>query len=390
MQRIVTLDRKKSFFLFGSRQTGKSTLVKSLLEQNDLYINLLPYAEFLKYNKDPSLFHSEVLFHFKKHGGFLCIVDEVQKLPELLNDVHDLIESTEVKFILTGSSARSLRNKGINLLAGRAISKFLYPFIYKEIAYGFSIERAMLYGMLPKVWNGELENHTDLFEFLASYSQTYLREEIQQEGVVRKLGSFSRFLDISSVNDGQIVNFSTIARECGVSVKTIQGYYEILEDTFLAYRIDGWSKSIRKQLTSHPKYYFFDCGITNALCYLNKEKLGLDERGRRFEQFMVTQMIALNNYFNLGYQFFHWRDKNNQEVDLLVTKNLEIVYAIEFKSSINISSSDLKGLLAFKTENKDVPCYIISPTGKPREMKESIIHYNWQDFFEKIFLHMNL
>lgn len=385
LKRIVFIEKNKSYLLLGSRQTGKSTLARALLEEKDLYINLLPQAEFLKYTKDPGRFHAEVSAHYRSQGEFLCIVDEVQKIPELLNDVHDLIETTKIKFLLTGSSARSLRHKGVNLLAGRVIAKYLFPFVYTEIGKIFSLEKALLYGTLPRIWNGELSNHKDIYEFLSSYSHTYLREEIQQEGVIRKLGAFTRFLDVAAVNDGQIVNYSTVARDCGVSIKTIQGYYEILEDTFLAYRLNGWSKSIRKQLTAHPKYYFFDCGITNALCHINKETLNSEEKGRRFEQFIFLQMIALNQYKNFGYDFYHWRDKNGQEVDLLITKNMKIICAVEFKSSLSITAHDTKGLLAFRSENDAVLCCVVGCEGLPRQTKDGVYMYNWKDFLEEIF-----
>lgn len=308
-----------------------------------------------------------------------------QRIPSLLNDVHDLIETTTIKFLLTGSSARSLRNKGVNLLAGRVIAKYLFPFLYSEIGEHFFLEKALLYGVLPKVWNGQLEKNTDIHEFLSAYAHTYLTEEIQQEAVVRKLGAFSRFLDIVAVNDGQIVNYSKIARDCGVSVKTIQGYYEILEDTFLAHRVDGWNKSIRKQLTSHPKYYLFDCGITNVLCHINKESLNSEEKERRFEQFVFLQISALNQYNNFGYDFYHWRDKNGQEVDLLIVLNMKIICAIEFKSSPSISSQDTKSLLAFRSENEKTLCCVIGIDGLPRETKDQIHIYSWVYFLEKIF-----
>ena len=166
MERTIIIDKNKNILLFGSRQTGKSTLVRTFLKPNDLYINLLPQFEFLKYSKDPARFHSEVLSHYKKHGKFLCIVDEIQKIPELLNDVHDLIESTKVVFFLTGSSARRLRQRGTNLLAGRALSKHLYPFTYTEIGEHFSLEKSLIYGTLPKIWNDDLKNHFEFSEFL--------------------------------------------------------------------------------------------------------------------------------------------------------------------------------------------------------------------------------
>lgn len=390
LQRIIIIKKNKSIFLLGPRQTGKSTLIRELLGDNDMYINLLLTSEYHKYSKEIGLFHDEVLFHFKQKGASLCVVDEIQKIPALLDDIHDLIETTDMTFILTGSSARKLKSKGVNLLAGRALPLSLYPFVYSEIGSQFSLEKALIYGTLPKIWNGDLNTHEDKADFLSAYCHTYLKEEIQQESLVRKLDSFARFLDVAAINDGQIVNYATIARECGVPAKSVQGFYEILSDTLIAHRIPGWNKSVRKQLVSHPKYYFFDCGVSNTLCHWVKEELNKDERGRKFEQFILLQLIALNSYHKLNLDFFHWRDKNGNEVDFLITKGLKILAAIELKSnSILHATSDTKGLRSFLTENEDIPCYIITPSGNPRELQQSILHYNWVEFIEKIFLKLS-
>ncbi|MES2614773.1 MAG: DUF4143 domain-containing protein [Bdellovibrionota bacterium] len=387
MKRLVKIEKNKNILLLGPRQTGKSTLIKELIGPNDLYINLLLRSQYNKYSKEIEAFHNEVLFHFKQKGASLCIIDEVQKIPALLDEVHDLIECTDMCFILTGSSARKLKNHGVNLLAGRALPRSLFPLIYTEIGNSFDLEKALIYGTLPKIWNDDLKDHEEYSDFLSAYCDTYLKEEIQQEALVRKLDAFSRFLDVAAINDGQIVNYSTIARECGVSAKSVQGFYEILEDTFLAHRIDGWNKSVRKQLVSHPKYYFFDCGVSNTLCHWMKEQLNKDERGRKFEQFVILQLIALNSYHKLNLKFYHWRDKNGLEVDLLITKGLKILAAVEFKSNTSVHmTSDTKALTAFLSENGEVPCYVVVPTGNPRELQKSILYYHWKEFIETVFL----
>lgn len=383
MQRLVILEENQNYIILGPRQAGKSTLIKSRMRPEDLYINLLPSAEFIKYSKDPGRFHAEITQHHKTHKKFTCYVDEIQKIPELLNDVHDLIESTNINFILTGSSVRKLHAKGTNLLAGRAFLQKLHPCVYSEIGEIFNLEIALKYGTLPKIWNGDLMEHKLRTNFLKSYAQLYLQEEIQQEALVRNIPSFTRFLDIAAANDGQLISYSALARDCGVSTKTAMGYYEILNDTFMAHRIDGWSKSARKQLTSQPKYYFFDCGISNALTYNIKEELNFVERGRKFEQFCILQLIALNSYLDYGFRFFHWRDKNAMEVDLLFVKGDKIIAALEFKSSTNLSSTDTKGLLSFQSDNEGVPCYLISTDGLDREMRPGILHSNWKTFIEK-------
>lgn len=383
--RFLKLEKNKSYLILGPRQTGKSTLLKAFLGESDLYVNLLLQSEYLKYLKNPERFRQELLSHFKKKGKSICAVDEIQRIPGLLNDIHDLIENTEMNFVLTGSSARNLRAKGVNLLAGRALSRSFFPLVYLELGELFDLERALIYGMLPKLWNEDLEDKADRKDFLDSYVLTYLQEEIQQEASIRTFDVFPRFLDIAAVNDGQLVNFSSIARDCGVSSKTIQSYYQILEDSFLAFRVDGWNKSVRKQLTSQPKYYFFDCGVTNSLSLILKEELNSEERGRRFEQFLVLQMMALNAYKKKNYEFFHWRDRSGTEVDLLVTRNLEVQYAVEFKSSQNISKRDAKALEILRTEHSSVPCYIVGCEGNRREIAEGITYCNWREFLEEIF-----
>ncbi len=382
--RHLLLEKTKSYLILGPRQCGKSTMMRDLLTAEDLYINLLPQAEYLKYSKDPARFHQELRAHAKS-GKSLCVIDEIQRIPDLLNDVHDLIESTSMSFIMTGSSARKLREKGVNLLAGRALSRSIYPLTYSELKGVFDLEAALIYGTLPKIWNSDLSSHADKVDFLNAYSQVYLQEEIQQEGLVRKIGSFPRFLDIAAINDGQIVNYSTVARDCAVSSKTIQNYYQILEDTFLAHRIDGWSQSVRRQLTAHPKYYFFDCGITNALCLSLKEQLNAEERGRRFEQFVILQIIAFNAYKQKGYRFYHWRDKNGAAVDLLLVQNNQIKAALEFKSSASVNAADAKALESFRSEYGPIPSFVLGVEGNKRELRDGVLYLRWDAFLEEHF-----
>lgn len=381
LKRAIILEKNKNYLLLGPRQTGKSTLVKRLLGPQDLYINLLLQAEYVKYSKDPGRLHAEIMQHAKQ-GPSLCVIDEIQRLPHLLNDVHDLIESTHMSFILTGSSARKLRQEGVNLLAGRALHRSFFPLTRQEIGEDFDLEKALIYGTLPRMWNGTLSTHADIKDFLNSYALVYLQEEIQREGLVRRVDTFPRFLDIAALNDGQLVNYSTMARDCGVSAKTVQNFYRILEDTFLAFRLDGWHKSVRRQLTAHPKYFFFDCGVTNALCLSVKEELNGVERGRRFEQFVFLQLFALNSYLQKGYYFYHWRDKNGIEVDFILTKNNEIRAAIEIKSSPTISKRDYKSLEIFRTEHNTVPCFVLGCEGRKRELSEGILYMSWENFID--------
>lgn len=378
IDRILQCSNNRSFFLFGPRQTGKSTYVTNLLKQEDLYINLLPQRVFLDYARDPNMFRQEVLAHKQKYQKFTCIVDEIQKIPALLDEVHDLIENHGIRFILTGSSARKLRRGAANLLAGRANTYYLYPCSYTELARNFNLDQALLTGCLPVLWV-DLNAKQDKIEFLKSYAELYLREEIQAEGLIRNVVPFARFLDVMANNDGEIVNYSNIARDCGISIKTVQEYYRILEDTFLVHRIDPWSKSIRKRLVAHPKYYLFDPGITNILTH-QYIALNSEVKGRRFEQFFILQLIALNHYYKLNFAYFFWRTSNGIEIDLILTLANQPVAAVEIKSSSNITAIDARALLEFKTEYPKINMYIVAPVARSRLLDSGVMIIPWQDF----------
>ncbi len=376
-KRIINPTKAKSWFLFGPRQTGKSTLVKALLQPKDLYIDLLPQRNFLNYVKNPGRVREEILAHMKQHKNPLCVINEIQKIPALLDEVHELIESEGIRFILTGSSARKLRRGGANLLAGRAYTYQLYPLIFGELGENFDLERALIKGCLPVLWNENLEDHR---EFLRSYTETYLKEEIAAEGLVRNIGPFSQFLDIAAANDGETVNFSNIARECSVSVKTVQQYFQILEDTFLAHRISAWQRSFRKRLVSHPRYYFFDPGVTNALAHTLEEQLNPQIRGRRFEQFVICQIKAYLHYGKQDCQLYYWRTHHGAEVDLLICRGNRILCAVEIKSARNISKENLEGVRRFIDDQPKVPVFVLGHNQTRRQLDREITVMDWNDF----------
>ena len=376
-KRIIIPAKTKSWFLFGPRQTGKSTLVKSLLRPEDLYIDLLPQRNFLNYAKNPGRIREEILAHCRQHKDPVCVIDEIQKIPSLLDEVHELIESRGIRFFLTGSSARKLRRGGANLLAGRAYTYQLYPLVFGELEQTFDLEEALIKGCLPVLWNGDSEDHR---EFLRSYTETYLKEEIAAEGLVRNIGPFSLFLDIAAANDGETVNFSNIARECSVSVKTVQQYFEILEDTFLAHRIPAWQRSPRKRLVSHPRYYFFDPGVTNVLAHTLGEQLNPQIRGRRFEQFVICQIKAYLHYGKQDGQLYYWRTHHGAEVDLLVCRGDRILCALEMKSSRDISRENLEGLRRFRDDHPKIPAFVLGHKQTRRLLDGQITLMDWDDF----------
>ncbi len=369
--------KSKSFFLFGPRQTGKSTFVKSLISPKDLYIDLLPQRNFLNYAKNPGRMREEILAHLKQYDNPLCIIDEIQKIPPLLDEVHELIESRGIRFILTGSSARKLRRGGANLLAGRAYTYHLFPLTFTEMGYQFDLDKALKIGCLPVLWESQEEDHR---EFLRSYTETYLKEEVAAEGLVRNIGPFARFLDIAAANDGETVNFNNIARECSVSVKTVQQYYQILEDTFLAFKLPAWTKSERRRLVSHPRYYFFDAGVTNALAHTLTDNLNPKIFGRRFEQFVICQIMAFIHYKRLDCQLYYWRTSHGAEVDVLLCEGSRIICALEIKSSQNIAGGTIKGLNSFTKDNPAVPAYVLGVRQNRRQVRNNITIISWDKF----------
>jgi len=376
-KRVLSPDKFKSYFLFGPRQTGKSTFVKSLITGKDLYIDLLPQRNFLNYAKNPGRVREEILAHLKRNDKPLCIIDEIQKIPALLDEVHELIESKRIRFILTGSSARKLRRGGANLLAGRAYTYYLFPLTFTEIGDRFDLDKALSIGTLPVLWGSRKE---DPYEFLRSYTETYLKEEVAAEGLVRNIGPFAQFLDIAAANDGETVNFNNIARECAVSVKTVQQYYQILEDTFLAFRLPAWTKSERRRLVSHPRYYFFDTGVTNSLAHTLTDQLNPKIFGQRFEQFVISQLVAFIHYKRLDCQLYYWRTNHGAEVDVLLCTGNRMICALEIKSSQNIAGERLKGLKSFMEDNPGVPAYVLGYRQNRRQLQNDITVINWDAF----------
>jgi predicted AAA+ superfamily ATPase len=365
IHRIVDLPRTRSFFLFGPRQTGKSTLIRSTLETSSWTVDLLQSELFLRYAREPELFRREAEVKIARQKAKTIFIDEVQRLPELLNEVQLLIEKRGCRFILSGSSARKLRRGGTNLLAGRAVERHLFPFVRAEIAEAFDLEDALRFGTLPALYGKPPAEKMDI---LGAYANTYLREEIQQEGLVRNLGGFSRFLDVAAAQCGELVNFSAFGRECGLATRTVQAYYEILEDTLIGYRLEPWTRSSRKRLVAHQKFYLFDTGVTNAV---NRRLTAAPDpalRGRLFEQLLILETHRLRSYLRSETRLFFWRTNTGAEVDLLLEKHGKLLGAYEIKSVKRISGADLSGLRAFREEHPRVPLAIICDTAEPYDL----------------------
>ncbi len=332
---------EKSFFLLGPRGTGKSVWLEQRLGHAALTINLLKSGEYLRYKRDPSLLALEAAALGNRNAWI--IVDEIQKLPELLDEVHALMFESrgDLRFALSGSSARKLKRSHANMLAGRALSKKMFPLSMLETGRDFRLQEALRYGQLPlsATASAELER----IEFLDAYVETYLREEVQQEALVRNLDSFYRFLSVSALVNGQILNISNIARDVGVARTTVHGYFSILEDTLLGWYLPAWRNKAKVKEVAHAKFYLFDCGVQRALAGLHRDKPSSAETGVLFETFLLNEFRALNSWRSHGAQFFYWRTESGNEVDLIWKRGRQAA-GFEIKSSTSWRENFNKGL----------------------------------------------
>ena len=347
ISRLLNLPLNHHFFLFGPRQTGKSTLLKANFQkETTLYYDLLTAGEYLRLSENPTLFRQEILSRNKKITHI--VIDEIQRIPELLNEIHSLAEEPNAPyFCLSGSSARKLKRAHSNLLAGRAWTFHLYPLTHVELGDHFSLERALNFGTLPNVYLSEHDEERK--RTLRSYVETYLKEEIEREALVRNLGGFLRFLTLAGDENGNVINYSNIARETGTSYKTVKEYFQILEDTLIGFILLPYSKSARKKLVKHPKFYFFDTGVHRALT--KKINVNLEPRtseyGRTFEHFVIAEITRLASYKELDYKFSFFHTTNHAEVDLIVETPKNETFALEIKAKENPDSQDLRGLKSF-------------------------------------------
>lgn len=338
IERIPDLKRwlkSKSHFLFGPRQTGKSFLIRHTLPDHRVY-DLLDTSVFLELSQNPGRMAEEV-----GPTERIVVIDEVQRLPVLLNEVHRLIEERGLRFLLTGSSARKLRHGGVNLLGGRARTKYLHPLTWKELGGHFDLDRALQNGLLPSIYFSD-----DPGADLRAYAGTYLQQEIVAEGAVRNVPAFSRFLRVAALSNGQIVNFTNVANDAQVPRTTVYEYFEILKDTLIVQKLPAWREStVRKPLVS-SKYYLFDVGIAGAIQGRAFRK-GTPEYGEALETFLLHELISYRDYGSEE-PLYYWRSTSGFEVDFILADHT----AIEVKAKSNISARDLKSLKALAEEEK--------------------------------------
>ena len=354
---------KSSFFLFGPRQVGKSTLLKTI--NANLTVDLLNPESQLAYNKNPNLLLQQADALPKSST---IIIDEVQKVPRLLDVIHSRMEkSPSLRFVLCGSSARKLRHGSSNLLGGRAVYRSMHPLTMDELGSNFRLPLVLHYGSMPKVYTLLLENKTDQArDLLRAYTIAYLNEEIKAEALVRHLSGFQNFLDIAAAQFAEQINFSSVSRECQVALSTVREYYSILEDTLIGFFLFPYLKSVRKRMSHSPKFFFFDNGVTRSILGTLRDENNSIQQGRLFEQWVIQELMRLNDYHQLDWKFNFWRTSHGAEVDLLVSRGASILYAVECKSTPHVSMSDLTGLKSFHSEYPNVPCFLVCPVDHPR------------------------
>jgi uncharacterized protein len=350
----------QSFFLWGPRQTGKSSLLKQLYPEA-LWIDLLKTNDFLRYTSQPFLLREEV----QAAAPRLVIIDEVQKVPLLLDEVHWLIENTSTVFGLCGSSARKVRRGHANLLGGRAVRYELYGFVSAELGAEFDLLRMLNHGALPRHY---LSNSPRLL--LRAYVNDYLKEEIANEGLVRNLPAFTNFLSMAVLSDTELINYSTIARECGVSSPAVKEYFQILIDTLLGCYLPAYTKRPKRRVIQAPKFYFADIGVVNMLAKRGPLEPGAELFGKAFENWVCHELTAHAAYSELFYELSYWRLAGGVEVDFILG-NMEC--AIEAKATANISAQHLHGLRELK---KDYPRIkrriVVSLTPRARRTDDGI------------------
>lgn len=378
MQRIVNLPESHSFFLFGARGTGKSWLLKAVLPpERTHYIDLLTARDFEELSQRPGLLSDRIAR--LGSGRQWVVIDEVQRVPEILNMVHLEIEAhsrsrmgigqerpkdRELLFALTGSSARKLRRGKANLLAGRAFLRHLYPLIQSELPSSYSFTDTLRWGTLPRVITEA--SAASRAELLSVYVHTYLREEILEEQLARSAPPFRRFLEVAAQTNGQILNYARIARDVGVSPHTAQSYYQILEDTLIAERIDPFHESIRKRQRTAPKFYFFDIGVHRALLGTLGEQPTPRSYGfgRTFEHFVVCEAIRRNSYRSKDFRFSYLRTKDDLEIDLVIERPGAPRALVEIKSCERVTDEHLRSLtlLGPDISNSEKFCLSLDPT----------------------------
>lgn len=363
---LLEIIEKKSCFLWGARQTGKSTLLRHTVQGYPTY-NLLDSRTLLNFSQSPSRLGEEV------GDAKIAIIDEIQMLPELLNEVHRLIEERKTHFLLTGSSARKLRHGGVNLLGGRARTRTLHPFIYRELGSQFDLLRALDVGLIPSIYFSDSP-----YEDLESYAGDYLKQEIVAEGLTRNMPAFSRFLEVAALCNGQMINFTKVGSDAQVPRTTVHEYFQILLDTLIAFELPAWKKTRTRKAISTSKFYFFDIGVARILQHRKGLQPRSPEFGDAFEAAMHHEIRAFIDYTDAE-GLAYWRSTAQHEVDFIVMDQL----AVEVKAKEVVTPRDLSGLKALQEEKLLKHHVLVCLEDRPR-IHEGIMILPWKVFLDKL------
>ena len=349
-----------SVFLFGARQTGKTTLLASLFPDAKVY-DLLDTDTYSRLLRNPALFGQELEV---MPDDSIVVVDEIQQLPILLNEVQKLIVKKNMRFVLSGSSARKLKRSGANMLGGRAMKNLFFPLVSAEIP-DFDLMKAIQNGMLPRHYLAP--NTGTLWRRIQSYITVYLKEEIKQEALVRNLATFNRFLEVAAISDGEMIVWNNVAQDCGVDAKTVKEYFSILEETLIGYMVPPYSKKVKRDIRQASRFYYFDVSIPNYLLGKKSLQPGSDDFGHAFEHLMIQEIIAYLGYHNIEGGLSYWHTYSELEVDAILG---DAKVAIEFKSCQEVQRRHLKGLKAFKEEHPECRPIVVSLDKASRILNE--------------------
>ena len=368
---VKDLAKRKSLFLFGPRSTGKTTLLRAQFDRRAI-VNLLRSSAYLPLAENPSRLR-EIVAEGRADASTdppVIVIDEIQKLPQLLDEVHDLIETTRTHFVLSGSSGRKLKGSGVNLLGGRAWQANLFPLTSAEIP-DIDLGRYLLHGGLPQVYGSPYPE-----EELDAYVNTYLREEIRGEALVQNFVHFARFLNVAAVCNGQQLNFANVSRDTGVPATSVRSYFDILADTFVGFLLQPWRGSRRRKAVATAKFYFFDVGVANFLRGIGALNRTSSEYGIAFEHFIAMELRSYLSYRRRRTELTYWRTQSGVEVDFLVGS----AAAIEVKASTRVSDRDLRGLRALKEEGSIAARFLVSFDELDRRTDDGIRLLHWRTF----------
>lgn len=381
--RLLDLPMLQSYFLFGPRNTGKSTLIKNHYNSNNrIVFDLLDPSLEDRFSRNPAELIN-IVKALPENIKYI-VIDKVQKIPKLLDIIHHLIESTDKFYVMTGSSARKLKQASANLLAGRAFVYHLYPFSFLEIGAKFNLDEALNWGLLPKIL--ELQTFEEKRRFLDAYTNTYLKEEIWAEQFIKKLDPFRKFLEVAAQMNGKIINFHKVALDVGVDDKTVKKYYNILEDTLIGFFLEAFQHSVRKRLNSKPKFYFFDTGVVKSLTRMltipTVPKTTL--YGDAFEHFIILECIKLSSYYNNDYRFSYLMTKDDVEIDLVIERPGRPLLLIEIKSNDNVTRESISSFINLTNDfgEYEAVCLSNDPFTK---IIENVKVFPWQEGIKKYF-----